>query len=247
MTTAISLFFDDGGVLNDNVARAPQWRELIADYFIPRYGGTREAWRTANEVTFGQFMELYEKSYSQRTNYDYVEFWDEQDVLWLTGMFDYLGIAPPGPETQLAISRAAQAWIAERVWAAYPGVIEVIERLCTQGYPLYTASGEPSWMLKAYLSGMGLDDCFRQFYGPDLVRTAKGGPLFYERIFRDAKIDPSNIIVIEDCPRYLHAAEVTGAQVIQSCVSGDYEPVIPFYYRHSKELPNLIAELATNS
>ncbi|MFQ5977747.1 MAG: HAD family hydrolase [Candidatus Heimdallarchaeota archaeon] len=246
MGKQISLFFDDGGVLSDNNVRGPQWRELVADYLNPRYGGTRDSWKKANEVVFGKFMEQYENNYSQRTDYDYVEFIDEQDILWLTGMFDFVGLPAPAPENQLSISRAVQQWVATRVRAAFPGIIDVVRDLWTQGYPLYTASGETSWMLKAHLQGMGLLDCFQAFYGPDLIRTAKGGPLFYQRTFTHATIDPQTAIVIEDRPRYLEAAKTTGAQVIQSCVTGDYTPMVPYYYEHSNELPQLIMEV-TNS
>lgn len=43
-----SIFFDDGGVMSDNTRRGEQWNDLIAKYFVPRYGGTAEEWREAN-------------------------------------------------------------------------------------------------------------------------------------------------------------------------------------------------------
>lgn len=33
------LSLDDGGVMNDNARRAPQWRRLVGDFLIPRPGG----------------------------------------------------------------------------------------------------------------------------------------------------------------------------------------------------------------
>ncbi len=30
------LFIDDGGLLNDNALRAPEWQRLIGEYFPPR-------------------------------------------------------------------------------------------------------------------------------------------------------------------------------------------------------------------
>jgi hypothetical protein len=39
------VFLDDGGVLNDNERRAPEWRRLLGEFFAPRLGGTPEAWR----------------------------------------------------------------------------------------------------------------------------------------------------------------------------------------------------------
>ena len=43
-----ALFFDDGGVLNDNAARGPQWQRLVGEYLEPRLGGTAAGWGLAN-------------------------------------------------------------------------------------------------------------------------------------------------------------------------------------------------------
>ena len=31
------VFLDDGGVINDNSLRAPQWRRLVGEFFVPRF------------------------------------------------------------------------------------------------------------------------------------------------------------------------------------------------------------------
>ncbi|MFV2014489.1 MAG: hypothetical protein ACC656_03610 [Candidatus Heimdallarchaeota archaeon] len=49
-----TLFFDDGGVINDNEARGPQWQKLIAEYFMPKYSKTYEEWGKANIFVFGK-------------------------------------------------------------------------------------------------------------------------------------------------------------------------------------------------
>jgi len=33
------IFLDDGGVMNDNNARALQWQRLVGEYFVPLLGG----------------------------------------------------------------------------------------------------------------------------------------------------------------------------------------------------------------
>ena len=43
-----AVFLDDGGVLNDNDCRAPEWRRLLGEYFAPRFGGTPQAWGEAD-------------------------------------------------------------------------------------------------------------------------------------------------------------------------------------------------------
>lgn len=36
----LTIFVDDGGVMNDNRLRAPQWRRLLGEFFPPRLGGS---------------------------------------------------------------------------------------------------------------------------------------------------------------------------------------------------------------
>jgi hypothetical protein len=41
---------------------------------------------------------------------------------------------------------------------------------------------------------MEVRDLFGRLYGPDLVNTAKTGPVYYERIFDDAQVEPGQAI-----------------------------------------------------
>jgi hypothetical protein len=43
------MFLDDGGVINDPAVRRAQWYPLVAEFFVPRLGGTPEAWSAANQ------------------------------------------------------------------------------------------------------------------------------------------------------------------------------------------------------
>lgn len=47
------IFLDDGGVINDNSLRAPQWQMLVGEFFAPRLGGSQPAWAEANRAIFG--------------------------------------------------------------------------------------------------------------------------------------------------------------------------------------------------
>ena len=42
------IFLDDGGVMNDNRLRGTQWQRMVAEFFVPKLGGTLEAWTAAN-------------------------------------------------------------------------------------------------------------------------------------------------------------------------------------------------------
>ena len=48
----LTVFLDDGGVLNDTERRIAEWSRLIADYLSPRLGGIREAWAESNRDVF---------------------------------------------------------------------------------------------------------------------------------------------------------------------------------------------------
>lgn len=45
-----AIFLDDGGVMNDNAVRGPQWQRLVAAFFAPRLGGDPAAWAGANRL-----------------------------------------------------------------------------------------------------------------------------------------------------------------------------------------------------
>jgi beta-phosphoglucomutase-like phosphatase (HAD superfamily) len=183
MKSLPAIFFDDGGVLNDNKLRAPQWRKLIAEFFMPRFGGTAEQWKRASEIAFTNFMANWKEKYSRRTDIDFFDAWNPENSLWLTMMLELVEIPVPQPQDVLPLARRAEEWITPRVQAAFPGIAAVVESLWEKGYPLYTSSGSPSWHMKGTLNGMGVDNCFIDYYGPDLVQTFKEGAAFFERIF----------------------------------------------------------------
>ena len=43
-SSEFSIFFDDGGVMNDNILRGIQWQKMIGDFFSPKYGGESHKW-----------------------------------------------------------------------------------------------------------------------------------------------------------------------------------------------------------
>jgi HAD superfamily hydrolase (TIGR01509 family) len=243
MTSLPCIFLDDGGTLNDNRLRAPQWRELIADFFVPRFGGSREQWKEANTVAFRQFLQNFEEKYSNRLDYDYIKALNEEDILWLTAMFEHVGLRLPPYSKRLSLARESQLWITPRVKAAIPGIVTVIKTL-SKRFPLNTSSGGPSWLVRATLEGMGLNSYFTHLYGPDLVNTPKNGAIFYEKILKDANVRPGDVIVVEDVPKNLAMAKELGATVIQSCATGEFEPEFPLHYQNPSELLDLILKLA---
>ena len=67
-----TIFLDDGGVMNDNTLRGPQWQRLVGEYLSPRLGGSLQAWAEANKHVATREVKLY------------------MDHEWATGELDYL-------------------------------------------------------------------------------------------------------------------------------------------------------------
>ena len=56
--TSIAIFFDDGGVLNDNTIRATQWKAFCGEFFHSNFGGDPEMWAEANQRTM-KLLEIH--------------------------------------------------------------------------------------------------------------------------------------------------------------------------------------------
>ncbi len=102
------LFLDDGGVMNDNAVRGPQWQRMVGEFFAPILGGTPEAWAEANRVTApplwqpGGLHALWEEAGREYSAFDWA-----YHRHWLTGMCEYLGLEPPLEEETVELARRA--------------------------------------------------------------------------------------------------------------------------------------------
>ena len=133
--------------------------------------------------------------------------------------------------------------ITPNIKASFLGVVKAIKNLHRQGFRLFTSSAEHSVELKGYLRGMRVKDCFENFYGPDLVNTHKRNEVFYDRIFKQINLDPKRAIVIDDKPIFLEFAEKIGANVVQACLTEEFEPSYRYYVEHMNELPEVIIKI----
>ena len=214
--TPLTLFLDDGGVMNENARRRPQWEVLVGEFFAPRLGGTPAAWAEANRVLIdGLFAPgAWDARMAAAAALDYAGFDRAYQLEWLGSMCAQVGVPVPPPDEAVALAHAATAHITRRVRAAYPGADEAVRRLHAAGYTLHTASGEPSYDLDGYLEGMGVRACFGRLYGPDLIDTFKNSPAYYARIFADAGIPPAQALVVDDAPAAVGWAAQVGAHTV---------------------------------
>ncbi|OGO22316.1 MAG: hypothetical protein A2Z28_02000 [Chloroflexi bacterium RBG_16_51_9] len=204
-----TLFIDDGGVMNDNARRGPEWSRLLAEFFVPRLGGSRAAWEAANRDIDRLIQGVLTPSAGGQ---DYLAWYDAYLVRWLKEMAAVVGVATPADDARcLELSCEARDYITERVRSAYPGAVEAIGALREMGFRLFTASGTHSRELGGYLRGMGIHQHFEALYGPDLVNRGKDTIDYYRRVFAHSGVAPEQSLVVDDNPQNLAWAGSLGA------------------------------------
>lgn len=208
----LTLFLDDGGVLNDNRRRAPEWRRLIGEFMPDRMSGTAEQWMTANGMVFPRVWNDLQEQMQRFASHH--EFQRAYAVAWMGGMCTYLGIAPPPDSEAMALHRELSIYVAERADSAVTGAASAVRALHRAGYALYMASGTPSWELRGILTNMGIADALSGLYGPDLVDHVKHGSAFYRSIFGHAGIASNSALVIESDSVCCRWASEAGARAV---------------------------------
>jgi FMN phosphatase YigB (HAD superfamily) len=209
MREVTSIFIDDGGVMNDNTLRAPEWRRLVGEYFSPRLGGDKHAWSEANRVVFERILPVLEVGHQAQ---DYVPWYDSYQVIWLREMAAYVGVrAPLDDDECLKMVWDSVDYITQHVHSAFPGATESIKLLHAAGFTLFTSSGEHSRELDGHLKCMGVRDYFKILYGSDLINCGKYSIEFFKRIFKHSGVIPGEALVVDDKPEYLAWAAGLGA------------------------------------
>ncbi len=205
------VFLDDGGVLNDNERRAPEWRRLLGEYFAPRFGGKPEAWSEANRVVYGGILEDWERARASGAEPG-PDWFPSQDHRWLTGMFDGVGL--PWPADIDGTIRASRAHVVAHIDCAYPDAAPAMRALKAMGVTLHLASGGTSGELEPYMRRMGVWELIDRPYGADLLGAAKASVRYYERIAADSGVDPGAAIVVDSHPEPLEWADAVGFRAV---------------------------------
>ncbi len=238
----INIFFDDGGVLNDNRIRGENWKTFVGKYYSRRFGGEPDIWGEANHKLISTLFNIFWKDGKEKFS-DYQTFYNDFKKNMVLGMFREVGKIPPLNLNIEEIYNSARDYVIPKVQSAIPGVINSIKELYAKKFTLYTAAGAVSIEMKMYLEGMGIIHCFKEFYGPDIINTWKSGPDYYKTIFNHSGVDPKKSIIIDDQPRFLGNALEVGTHVIQVCITGEFAPQFPFFVKNMKDLVPTIEKL----
>lgn len=111
---------------------------------------------------------------------------------------------------------------------AYPGVVELIQRLHEQKVPLAISSGALRSDIDPILTILGLQNCFGIIVTAEDVKKSKPDPECYQQAYdklchlHNTAYLKSSTIAIEDTPAGISAARSAGLQVI--AVSNSYPP-----------------------
>ncbi len=208
------LFLDDGGVLNDNAARAPQWQRLVGEYFVPRLGGEPAAWAEANRRVMSDLSARGGWEWLMRAAADQDDYDRRYYAMWLPGMCRSVGVREPDEPECVAMGHAAEDYIIPRVDSAIPGAAEAVMWLWNEGYTLHMGSGGASRLLEMYLDAMGIRHCLGRLYGPDLIGAFKISSEYYTRILSAESLEPGEALFLDDSPRALGWAKEAGTNTL---------------------------------
>jgi phosphoglycolate phosphatase-like HAD superfamily hydrolase len=242
----LTVYLDDGGVMNDNLRRAAEWQRLVGDFFAPRLGGACEHWAQVNREVF---EDVWVKSMleQKRAGLTYHDWSRRYQTNWLRAMARGVGVEiPEDDEEVLGLALEAALYVTHRCQSYFADAPPAIVDLAGAGFRLCTASGEESQELDGYLRVMGVRDAFTHLFGPDLVDVHKeDGHLYYPRAFALAGQDPAEAVIVDDSPRALAAAATAGAYtvLVRRDSSRDTDGYTGAVINDLSDLPALVSRL----
>ena len=125
----LELFLDDGGVLNDNSLRGPEWLRLIGEFMPGRLGGTADQWTRANRVVFPHVCESIQKRLPGFATHQ--EFLRGYATSWMSAMCAHVGVKPPPDDDAVALHNELTCYVWERADSAIAGAPRRPYSLCT--------------------------------------------------------------------------------------------------------------------
>jgi len=204
-----AVFLDAMGVLLDGEVMPAQWQRAVAQHLMPKLGGSAESWAAADVYA----LDLWTKRVQEAQRKAGPRKGSREAHLgartqWLADMCEHAGV--PVPADVEAMAEETHRACASQVRAPLRDAVGAVQALRDAGYALFTATGQPSWEIGAYLSALGIHELFDRTYGCDLVDRWKSGPHYYRAISEDIGIDPRRAVCVDDTPVVLDWAKKVG-------------------------------------
>ncbi|SFP35932.1 HAD family hydrolase [Hydrogenimonas thermophila] len=114
----------------------------------------------------------------------------------------------------------------------FDGIIEVLDHLLGAKCELFVATNAPTVTSKLILQNNGIERCFKDIVGADLVKNPKPHPEMIHKICEAANYD--EIWMIGDSPKDIMAAEQANVNAIFA--SWGYSKVLPKEMSHIKSV-----------
>ena len=90
------LFLDDGGVMNDNAQRGPQWQKYLGEFLPAHLGGTPEAWAEANRLIISaDFFDTFLERTFGGVDVSFQHYEEVYAKFWFEGMCKHVGVNTP--------------------------------------------------------------------------------------------------------------------------------------------------------
>jgi FMN phosphatase YigB (HAD superfamily) len=238
-----AIFLDDGGVINDNSKRTPQWQRLIGEFMVTRFGGDADAWVKSNVAFIAREAKLMHDGDFFPPGVDPDEVIRQRDDRFITEMCKDVGIEPPGSsEERVVLARELHNYGIANVRAEFPGAVDAIRELHSMGYAIYMASGGSSVDLRLQLTASDVADLFTETYGSDIAGIPKGGREFYDSILEHSGVEAAVALFLDDTPNSIRRIAEVGARCVLISTTEE-EPAAIARLGSLVELPGLLRGL----
>jgi HAD superfamily hydrolase (TIGR01509 family) len=95
------------------------------------------------------------------------------------------------------------------------GLRKTLQALQGQGLRLVCVSNSVRKTVRATLEALGIIDLFETYFGNDDVREPKPSSQIYLYAFQQTKVEPKEVLIVEDSPPGRQAAFASGAFVLE--------------------------------
>ncbi len=240
------ILFDEGNVLNNNTQREYKYYKALGEYMVNLYGGESNRWIEISSQYFDKFVIMCKEILSRGDIFYNDTFIRNHMINWSKALFAGYNLSIPNDQELVKFFKESTKKICPQAIAPPKGIIDVLSTLYNNGFNICTSSTKLSFELKEILSGMKVDLFFQTLYGPDLIHCGKFSSDFYRKIIDDKKMNPSNVIVVDDNPIFLEMAKPIGITTIQSnsCIlDRPQSDIVDYLYTDSNDLISIIAEI----